>query len=746
MALLKYDISIIGAEKVNAALGTIEKRFAEHNRKMNAALGPSLRSGGLGGASSTRAQAQSDRAQERATAKALADSDRAAKAAVRATEKAEREKTRIIEREAKERARIETREAKKSQQESDRHERAVTRSRAEWQQRTMGMARGAAGTVASIGRAGLALTGLSGGALAANAVHAIAKESGAATGLAVQLAGRGATAAEIRRDAAGIRKSAGGVYGMATADVLTAQSGFAARTGDKQAMLAMTEELAALSQASGANANDVFLAAGSAFSGLRGKGLKGPELQKQTLEFMRTMTGQGNVGAIELRDIAANAPEIVAAASAFGGDASKNMAMMGAIAQTSMELGGAGSAAEASTAVARFSTDVMSPTAKAKMRKYGVGDVWTDASQTELKGPDAILENVISSTRGNQAKLNDIFGERSAKAVRGFSTAYNVAYKDTNGTKEEKDAAGREAIRSQMGKYMGVSLSEDDVKERAKATREGLDATIAENFKKLNEVIGVQLLPKVLELVPKIGEMAPKIGDAVAAFTSVVEFFAKNPFAGLSLVVGGAIAKEMIAAKVGATIEKFLLDVAPAGKGAASSLDATAAAGSKVSATFGNSLLPALASFGVAFGATTALLEAFDKGQQKRSERGAGIGNDIVARLRSGEITTDQAQKELQGSGIEQKELFATQSAIKLEKTARVAGALSELPAPAKADNTWQTGVNMIAAQGVEQQLVTAKETMSLTVQMQNLGKSFESFVKTQNPPHRGGSLPGGEK
>jgi hypothetical protein len=84
MALLEYDIRVVGQKNVDAALGSLERRFAAHNARMSRAFGTS------GSARGAKADVGSEVAKaERAT---VASATRVASAERRLQETAERRK------------------------------------------------------------------------------------------------------------------------------------------------------------------------------------------------------------------------------------------------------------------------------------------------------------------------------------------------------------------------------------------------------------------------------------------------------------------------------------------------------------------------------------------------------------------------------------------------------------------------------------------------------------------------------
>lgn len=613
---LKYDISVVGMEKIERALSHIESRVREHNLRL-------VRNTG-GPAGSTRSQnpavaeAASRRALQREEAEAKRSAERAAAAATRAHEKSERDQTRATARELKERERLEAQSQAYQRRLKDQHnregfrkerdqarqnEQAVARSRAQWRSNVTGVMGNVGSSLSAVGRAGMTLAGVAGGAIFANATHTYLKDSGQATALAAQMATTGESTASIRDRRRGIITNAEGIKGFSTAEAIDAQRTFGGKAGDYAMGGKLLGGLSKVSLATGVGLNDVSDVAANAYMKLS-KTMKGTDLEQATMDMVRTFAGQGNVGAVEIKDLAQHAGIITSAAAGYSGDRRKNMSTLGAMAQISIGSGAAASAAEAATTVARFSGDLIKNSDDAK--KMGI-DIFSDSTRTKKRGPQELILDVLEKTKGDQVKLKKLFGLESIKLMEGLTDIYVQGEKGGKG-------GGRKAISAEFDKFDRATLTEKDAEARAAARLADEDMQVAENMKHLNTAIGKELAPALTTLIGKVADAAPQLGRLAEVTSQAVAFFGKNPFTSLGLLISATVTKSILAAGIGNAIRNVILGIGSSGAagGVGSAAGGLARAGAGA-AGIGAGGVGLIAAAGVGAGlATYGYLEATD--------------------------------------------------------------------------------------------------------------------------------------
>jgi hypothetical protein len=631
---LKYDISVVGMEKIERALSHIESRVREHNLRLVRSTGGS----GMGMAARTAGtltpaaqEAAFRRGLQREEAEAKRSAERAAAAATRAHEKAERDQTRTTARELKERERLEAQSAAYQRRLKDQHHRegfrrerdearmhaqTVARSQSQWRSNVTGVMGNAGSALSAVGRAGMTLAGVAGGAIFANATHTYLKNSGAATALAAQMAVGGESTNSIRDRRRGIMVNAEGIKGFSTAEAIDAQRTFGGKAGDYEMGGKLLGGLSKVSLATGVNLNDVADVAANAYVKLS-KTMKGADLEKATLETVRTFAGQGNVGAVEIKDLAQYAGRITSAASGYTGSRQANMSALGAMAQVAIGSGAASDAAEATTTVERFSGDLIKNFGDAK--SMGI-DIFSDKTRTKKRGPEDIMVDVLEKTKGDQVKLKKLFGLESIKMVQGFADIY--------GTGEAKEkGGGAKAVRAEFGRFNKASLSEKDAEARAAARLADEDMRLAESMKELNSAIGKELAPALLTITGHVAELAPLLGRLASTTSDAVGFFGKNPLTSIGAVISLTVTKSIVAAGIGNAIKNAVL-----GLGSGGGVGAVPVGG-KLSGVGGIAGALAAVSVGMAtFTITTAVLNIADTTKKTNNSlvgTSSSVGTDL---------------------------------------------------------------------------------------------------------------------
>lgn len=418
----------------------------------------------------------------------------------------------------------------------------------------------------AIGR-GLASGGRAVAGLARGAMNALGGFSASdAIQQEVALQGRAASIAasspgDIRGDE--IRTRAQGValaQGIDPSQVLDLYDNIKKLTGQINFAMDAAPDVAKIATATGADLGDVGTLAGNILAA-------NPKTTKDELNAqLRMFAQQGMVGGVELSDFARYGGRITAGASLFGGDASKNQATLGGMAQIARQYGGAASAAEAVLASQRFATDIQKKAGHLK----GLGIDVSDGNGT-LRSAEDIALQMLDKTGGDVTKLSALqLGERGNRVMTGLS----AIYRDAGGGE-----SGKEAVTKELTKYTNASLSQDEVDLRNKKRQAAADIQLNKALIQLRQEVGAHLVPVVSRfaseiLIPNM----PKIAQMFEAFSKLADFLLNNPFTGLSVVVGASIAKEVALAFAASAFEKKLADAGSSAGRLAGALGVAAAA------------------------------------------------------------------------------------------------------------------------------------------------------------------------
>jgi hypothetical protein len=413
-------------------------------------------------------------------------------------------------------------------------ERAAVRQ-ASASSRTAQRVRGGAASMIGAGIGGVARMGGTAAAVAGGFGAASAlSESFSVQRRASQLAISGG----VPEQRGALAQEALGVKGFTGTETLGAMQGFVEKTGDLGAARALIQDIGKLSLATSADFEEMGSAAGQAFNVIRDT-IKDPKEQiKAVNDVMRTLAAQGNLGAVEIKDMATELAGLGAATRKFEGGPVELLKTVGAMAQASVARGGAASAPEATTAVTRFAQDIVQNQGKFAAADIGI---FSDASKTKLRGPEDIMLDVLEKTQGDLTKINAMFGVYAERAVGGFSPLFIDSEK-------QKKGSGRAAVKAEFKKFKEAGLTDAQVNERAGVRMGDDDLQIKEAMKVFNQAVGQHLAPAAGQLAKNFSELAPLAGGLARALGRFVGFLAENPVAGVGAIVGVSIAKEIASA------------------------------------------------------------------------------------------------------------------------------------------------------------------------------------------------------
>jgi hypothetical protein len=308
-----------------------------------------------------------------------------------------------------------------------------------------------------------------------------------------------------RQNAADIQKEA---LSVATANaqdpakVLEGLQKFVAITGDLATGRAIMGDMAKLTLATGSDMQNVVEAAGEVSAKLGDI----PDKANVVHAVMRQIAGAGKMGAVEMRDFAAQLGKIAGYASRVEGGIDKNIGEMGLLMQLARQRGGAGGAggggaSQAATSVGAFMETLATPAKLKKFEAITGRNPYTDATKTHLMNPEAILREALHGTGGDVVKLHEIFGKRAANISMGAANIYNEA---GGGQK------GDTALTEYFDNLRQSVLSLDD---ENKAAAEQMD-TVAARTQRFNNTIQQIVDEAAPNLMDAFSEMGPALIEA----------------------------------------------------------------------------------------------------------------------------------------------------------------------------------------------------------------------------------------
>lgn len=300
--------------------------------------------------------------------------------------------------------------------------------------------------------------------------------------------------------------------------VLEGLSKFTGKTGDLKTGRDMLGEMAILAKATGTSFDDMVDAAADVSNNIEDGADKG----KRVAEIMKTIAGQGKLGAVEIKDFAVQMAKVGAAASRFGGDRAENFMFAGAMAQSARARGGASSATQAGTSVLAFTNQFAKAARLSGFKGLGV-NVFEDEKTGRLRDMRSIVTDLIVKTGGNENKWSAaIYDAQAKRAVRGFSQTYTEAYAKAGGTEEEKSAEALKALTAEMDKFMNSAMSAGEQSASfaaAMKTGESKAQAFNNELGKVVAEIQTAALPALQMMGPIIVESLKTVSEWVAVIT-----------------------------------------------------------------------------------------------------------------------------------------------------------------------------------------------------------------------------------
>ena len=479
------------------------------------------------------------------------DAERAAREQLRAKQREERATEKLIAKEAKEHESAERKKTRDTEREAAARNRQIEREMREADRARRARAHGAdraarfGGRVALAGgRAVLGIMGdLARGAGVDLDLGSLATKNASLESLATELSNQGFMAGDARNgtrvDARELTQQAFDVAGVAGGSANAALEGlskFTAKTGDLATGREILERMAVQAKATGSSLDDMLDAAGDISNALGDVEDKGKKIDALMLAF----SGQGKLGAVEIKNLASQMAKLGAASGSFVGG-QQAIIQMGVLAQMSRAKGGSASARQAATSVAAFASAFSKGSTLSQFKKFGV-DVQGEGGKLRL--PKEIIIDAIrsasSAEHGGMASFSANMGEmfrtaQSRRAVKGFENIFLEA-----GGGE----AGIAAVEREFKRLETAAMSNSEVMESFKRAM-GSSQSQAELF---NAQLQKSTMQMQDALLPAMKALAPKIVALTTASANFLTWLTTGKTPGVT-VRGGT------AADVAATIE-----------------------------------------------------------------------------------------------------------------------------------------------------------------------------------------------
>jgi hypothetical protein len=564
MAILRYEYDIIGQSKVAASLASMERLFSQHSAR----LGRMAQQGSRGGsrattqgeiASAERAATQSARTRQREIDQQVRSQlsltrqrAREERDAERAALQSTRQRQRAIDQQVRSQAQL-SRQREREEKASLEATRQIVHERRQFVQGTLGRGVGrVVNGLTAVGRAGAAMVGIGGAALAATSVQQAMSLDDQSRRLAIQGRGEGQAGANPD-DLRSAFVRTGISAGIAPEQVAAGAAAYVQRTGDLDTAMSNLDTFATTAQATGASIEDVARAAAD----------MSQKLDIKTVDDMRQalalLTVQGKRGAFELKDMAVQFPEMAASAANAGVRGVQGVRELGGIAQIAMQATKSG--AEASTSV-----EAMFRQLQAKSGDIQSGAAFGGKKVQVFQGGDAkkpmrnfldVIGDVMQASGGNIVQLQDVFDVRGIRAVNPLISAYRTANQAAGGGKNG-DKAGRDAMQKVLEPFLSAPGDFGEIQRDSRDAMKSMSVQVEILNNKLKKAIASELFPAVERVVPHLVELIPTVAGVAKAFIGLVDWLASNPLSGLGIAVAASIAYELAKARVGAVVAAVL--------------------------------------------------------------------------------------------------------------------------------------------------------------------------------------------
>jgi hypothetical protein len=292
----------------------------------------------------------------------------------------------------------------------------------------------------------------------------------------------------------GLAQQTGNATATDTGDVLEGLEAFVAKTGDLGTARDMIGDISKLSRATGTSLKDMSNAAAEVSNNLGDV----PDKGKAIYDVMKVIAGQGKLGAVEIKDLAAQMAKVATVAGRFEGSRAENIAILGSMAQEAKLRGGAASATQATTAVQNFGSMFSTKTVFKAWQKAGINP-FTDKGHTTLRSPEEIVLEALKYSKGDQTRLATLFPNKIAgRAMEGFRQIY---------AEKGGGQAGLEEVDREFKRLAAGAMSDADVMNAFGAQMQTTKSKVQifnNEMQQTAEKVQAALLPAFEELAPAV--------------------------------------------------------------------------------------------------------------------------------------------------------------------------------------------------------------------------------------------------
>ncbi len=262
---------------------------------------------------------------------------------------------------------------------------------------------------------------------------------------------------------------------------------------------------------------------------------------------------QGKAGKFELKDMAAELPQMSAMAAGVGITGVEGVQKLGGLLQVAQK--GTGNAAESSTALTAMFKAIIMKSAKIQSGEaFGKGvNVFNGGDATKGVRTDTfrMMGDMIAASGGNLTQLADTFDIRGSKAINPMLAKFNEAKNATQGTDAQKNKAGGDAVVAFLEQMSNVKGDFGEIKKDATAAMQGFGVELETMNTQMKLAMSEELMPALRELAPELQKLIPYVGRAAKMFVELVKFFIDHPFASLATIVAVQLAADFAKAQLG---------------------------------------------------------------------------------------------------------------------------------------------------------------------------------------------------
>lgn len=280
---------------------------------------------------------------------------------------------------------------------------------------------------------------------------------------------------------------------------------FIRETGDLKTGVALMQDLARYSAASGASMTDLGTTAGTIFTHMNGD-------MVETRDTLLALIGQSKTGAIDIRNLAEYGGRLVGTAELFEGGTKGNIETFGALAQLAKRKGGKIDAAEATEAASRIFGEVSMHADEFQ----GMG-VNVKGAGGKLRSVEDILLDTLVKTKGDITAIPHLFGRQAGGVETGLAQAF------LEGSGGKTDAASLEAGRKSAAASIQAlrrPSSEGEIDEGVKSHLSETNAKLSIATEQFHAAMNDKLLPLMPQMIDQFTQLIPALQRTVDFFTS----------------------------------------------------------------------------------------------------------------------------------------------------------------------------------------------------------------------------------